>query len=297
VIEMSKENTGKPPASIVALAWVIQLVCGSLSLAISIWHASMAKTASGQQVALTIALLGGATPASVAALLSPMIHAKGIGTKKKWMIRLVFVGAMAMSFNALHDAVEPIFGTWLAWVFPATLDITTMIALDTIMEGSESPKTPSVAAPSAPPSMTASAPPPTAPLGTPSRAPLSPPLRGGSEAPPEGAVRPPREGVREGAAKAVSGGGAKAPSRRSDTAPSKASSNGGPRKLSVEEIVDDIVARSHTDFADRRPGTDKIRAVYGGGYKTHVQVRDELAERYPDGTPWPPPALKSIKAG
>lgn len=135
-------------------AWANLIVCGGISWAVSLWHATHATKGS----ALVLAILAATAPVVTAAFASHNIAQKGAGAARKVLTCIVFVMGMSLSVKAQAQSIGPIVGGIpLGVVFALMLDVSTFISLSSIMSkpAAETPEsTPAespVSAPAAPP--------------------------------------------------------------------------------------------------------------------------------------------------
>jgi hypothetical protein len=127
-------------------AWANLIVCGGISWAVSLWHATHATT-SGNKF---LAILAATAPVVTAAFASHHVAKKGVKLGKRIMTCIVFVMGMALSVKAQAQSIGPIVGgVELGVVFALMLDVSTFLALSSIMSkpATETPVEDSVATP------------------------------------------------------------------------------------------------------------------------------------------------------
>lgn len=111
-------------------AWANLIVCGGISWAVSLWHATHATT-SGNKF---LAVLAATAPVVTAAFASHHVAKKGVKLGKRVMTCIVFVMGMALSVKAQAQSIGPIVGgVELGVVFALMLDVSTFLALSSIM--------------------------------------------------------------------------------------------------------------------------------------------------------------------
>lgn len=111
-------------------AWANLIVCGGISWAVSLWHATHAMKGGGAILAVLIAT----APVVTAAFASHHVVKKGAKLGKRIMTCIVFAMGMALSIKAQAQSVGPfVGGIELGVVFALMLDVSTFLALSSIM--------------------------------------------------------------------------------------------------------------------------------------------------------------------
>lgn len=274
------------------MPWVTLVFAGSISLGVNLWHALDTQVLTGDKghqhwtaAATTaswtvLAVLVAVGPVLVAAFTSHDITSGGAGWFKQTLTYVVFGMAMSLSINAQATAVRPFLGDINCWIFPIMLDLTTFMALHTIltMAPAKAPrKAPARPAGEASPAATVRTPPraPSVSLAAPSPATVERGRGVTAATLPEGGAR----------------GGTQTPPKRAVTASAPPS----PTALSDEEIVADVLAKAPSADPLRYPGVDTLRARYTIGDKRAARVRDRLKALH-ESHGWPPPATLSLHA-
>lgn len=148
-------------------AWANLIVCGGISWAVSLWHATHPEKGTHPNTAL--ALLIATAPIVTSAFGSHNIAKRGGGWARMVMTILVFAMGMALSIRAQAQSVGPfVGGTELGVVFALMLDFSTFLALSSLMAKPAEKRPPKTDTPPA-------APPVEAPAGPPVGAPVTPP--------------------------------------------------------------------------------------------------------------------------
>lgn len=174
---MSTAEKAEKEAAGHGAAWANLVACGGISLAVSLWHATHPEKDVHPNTFL--AVLAAIAPVVTAAFASHNAAKKGAGQRKRVMTCIVFAMGMSLSVKAQAQSIGPIVGgTWLGVIFALMLDVSTFLALDSIM---------STPAPNA--SAEASVAPP---VQAPVRSPAAPPI-GAPVAPPVDRLSAPRQ--------------------------------------------------------------------------------------------------------
>ncbi|WP_336214345.1 hypothetical protein [Nonomuraea sp. LPB2021202275-12-8] len=117
--------------SVRAWGWFILLISGGASIALAVHHA---LTVEGMEP--WVAWLYGGVPGLLAALLSHLVALQAKQRGVGWFVRtvtiLVMVGAMAINWVGVTEAISAAAGK-LDWLFSLVLDVTALLALNAVL--------------------------------------------------------------------------------------------------------------------------------------------------------------------